>query len=84
MVCNVVFLFISRMENLLLQATEIPYLNRNNWTRFEDVVILADTGQKFGFNRLMLASLSPLCKKLLIFMIKALYDIIINFIVHII
>ena len=60
------FPFISRMENLLLQATEIPYLNRNNWTRFEDVVILADTGQKFGFNRLMLASLSPLCKKLLL------------------
>ena len=51
--------------NTLFKASEISYIRGANWTQFEDVVIFADTGQKFGFNRLMLDSLSPLLKNLL-------------------
>ena len=49
-----------------IKVDEIHYIRGVNWTQFEDVVITSDTGQEFGFNRLMLASISPLCKKLLL------------------
>ena len=53
------------MDTTRIKADEIRYLRGDNWTQFEDVVIMSDTGQKFGFNRCILSSLSPLCKRLL-------------------
>ena len=47
-----------------LKSDEISYLNSENWTHFEDVVILSENGRRFGFNRCLLASMSSLCKKI--------------------
>jgi len=41
-----------------LESSDIAYLHHACWTKFEDVVIITDTGKRLGFNRCMLASLS--------------------------
>jgi len=50
--------------DITLKSDSIGYLGSENWTRFQDVYIQSQNGERFGFNRCMLASVSPLCKEL--------------------
>ena len=51
-------------STVVLRCDEIAYLNDENWTKYEDVIILSENKKRFGFNRCLLASLSSLCKRL--------------------
>ena len=42
--------------DITLKSDSIGYLGSENWTRFQDVYIQSQTGERFGFNRCMLAS----------------------------
>ena len=47
-----------------LRTDVVAYLFKENWTKYEDVFIYSRKGEKFGFNRLMLAAVSWVCKRL--------------------
>ena len=47
-----------------LESSDIMYLQKDIWTNYQDVFIKSIQGKVYGFNRLMLASLSWLCKEL--------------------
>ena len=51
-----------------LKSQEIPYIHQAIWTSYEDVIILSLSGQRFGFNRCMLASVSRTLKELFLYL----------------